>query len=121
MNIDHLKTFQEVVRLGSFSEVAKKLDISQPAVSFQIQRLEQELGIRLIDRSQRAIKLTSAGRRILHFAESVEIEREQLRHDLEQMREDISGDLLIAASTIPGEYLLPPLLAKYKKQYPSPF
>lgn len=119
MNIDHLKTFQEVVRLGSFSEVAKKLAISQPAVSFQIQRLEQELGIRLIDRSQRTIKLTAAGRRILRFAENVEAEREQLRIDLEQMREDITGELVITASTIPGEYLLPHLLAKFKQQNPA--
>jgi DNA-binding transcriptional LysR family regulator len=119
MNIDHLKTFQEIVRLGSFSEAAKKLAISQPAVSFQIQKLEQEFGIRLIDRSQRAITLTKAGRRLLRFAEAVEAEREQLQHDLEQMREEISGDLLIAASTIPGEFLLPPLLAEFKQRHPA--
>jgi DNA-binding transcriptional LysR family regulator len=119
MNIDHLKTFQEIVRLGSFSEVAKKLAISQPAVSFQIQKLEQELGIRLIDRTQRAITLTAAGRRLLRFAEAVGAEREHLQHDLEQMREAISGDLLIAASTIPGEFLLPPLLAGFKQRHPA--
>ncbi len=119
MNIDHLKTFQEVIRLGSFSEVAKKLAISQPAVSFQIQKLEHELGIRLIDRTQRAITLTAAGKRLLKFAESIEAERDRLQHDLEHMREEISGDLLIAASTIPGEYLLPPLLAKFKQRYPA--
>ncbi len=119
MNIDHLKTFQEIVRLGSFSEVAKKLAISQPAVSFQIQKLEQELGIRLIDRTQRAITLTAAGKRLLRFAEAVEAEREHLQHDLEQMREEISGDLLIAASTIPGEFLLPPLLAEFKQRHPA--
>ncbi|OGN96987.1 MAG: hypothetical protein A2Y89_04765 [Chloroflexi bacterium RBG_13_51_18] len=119
MNIEHLKTFQEIVRLGSFSEVAKELGISQPAVSFQIQKLEQELGIRLIDRSQKVIMLTKAGKRLLNFAESVEGEREKLRQDLEQMREDISGDLLIGASTIPGEYLLPTLLAKFKQRNPA--
>jgi DNA-binding transcriptional LysR family regulator len=119
MNIEHLYTFQEVARVGSFSEVAKKLGISQPAVSFQIQKLEQELGIRLIDRSQRAITLTEAGKRLLLFAEAVEIEREHLQHDLEQMRDEIAGDLLICASTIPGEYLLPPLLAKFKQRYPA--
>jgi DNA-binding transcriptional LysR family regulator len=70
MNIDNLKTFQEIVRLGSFSEVAKKLGISQPAVSFQIQKLEQELGMRLIDRAQRTITLTAAGKRLLRFAEA---------------------------------------------------
>jgi DNA-binding transcriptional LysR family regulator len=119
MNIEHLYTFQEVVRLGSFSEVAKKLGISQPAVSFQIQKLEQELGIRLIDRSQRAIALTGAGRRLLAFAETVAMEREQLQHDLERMRNEVAGDLRLSASTIPGEYLLPPLLAKFKQQHPA--
>jgi len=119
MNLDYLKTFIEVVKLGNFSEVAKKLSISQPAVSFQIQKLEHELGIRLIDRTQRAITLTAAGKRLLHFAESIEAERQQLQHDLEQMREEVSGDLLITASTIPGEFLLPPLLAKFKALHPA--
>jgi DNA-binding transcriptional LysR family regulator len=119
MNTEYLYTFQEIVRLGSFSEVAKKLGISQPAVSFQVQKLEQELGIRLIDRSQRTIIPTSAGKRLLCFAELVEMERENLNHDLEQMRSEVTGDLLISASTIPGEYLLPPLLAKFKKLHPA--
>jgi DNA-binding transcriptional LysR family regulator len=119
MNIEYLKTFQEIVRLGSFSEVAKKLGISQPAVTFQVQKLEQELGARLIDRSQRTITLTPAGKRLLNFAEAVGGERENLRHDLEQLRDDVSGELLIAASTIPGEYLLPTLLAKFKQRYPA--
>ncbi len=119
MNIEQLYTFQEVVRLGSFSEVAKKLGISQPAVSFQIQKLEQELGIRLIDRSQRAIALTAAGRRLLDFAETVETEREHLQYDLEQMRDEVAGDLRLSASTIPGEYLLPPLLARFKQRHPA--
>jgi DNA-binding transcriptional LysR family regulator len=119
MNLDHLKTFQEVVKLGSFSEVAKRLSISQPAVSFQIQKLEHELGIRLIDRTQRAITLTAAGKRLLRFAESIEEVRQQLQHDLDQMREEVSGDLLIASSTIPGEFLLPPLLAEFKALHPA--
>jgi DNA-binding transcriptional LysR family regulator len=119
MNIEQLYTFQEVARLGSFSEVAKKLGLSQPAVSFQIQKLEQELGIRLIDRSQRAVTLTAAGKRLLAFAEAVDMEREHLKYDLEQMRDEVAGDLLISASTIPGEYLLPPLLAKFKQLHPA--
>jgi DNA-binding transcriptional LysR family regulator len=119
MNLDHLKTFQEVVRLGSFSEVAKKLAISQPAVSFQIQKLEHELGMRLVDRSRRDITLTAAGKRLLMFAESIEGERERLQHDLEQMRDEVSGELLVAASTIPGEFLLPRLLARFKGRHPA--
>jgi len=119
MNLDQLKTFREIARLGSFSEVARQLAISQPAVSFQVQKLEQELGLRLIDRAQRAITLTAAGRRLLAFAESVEKDYEGLRQDLEQLRETISGDLLIAASTIPAEFLLPALLARFKQRHPA--
>lgn len=119
MNTEYLKTFQEIVRLGSFSEVAKKLGISQPAVTFQIQKLEQELGAQLIDRSQRTIALTPAGQRLLKFAASVGEEREILQHDLEQMQDKVTGELRITASTIPGEYLLPTLLAKFKQQYPA--
>ena len=119
MNIDHLRTFREVVSLGSFSEVAKKLSITQPAVSFQIQKLEQQLGARLLDRSQRTITLTAAGKRLLRFTKAVEAEREELLNDLEQLRDEVSGELLIAASTIPGEYLLPPLLSRFKGLHPA--
>jgi DNA-binding transcriptional LysR family regulator len=75
--------------------------------------------VRLIDRSQRMITLTTAGKRLLRFAEAVAMERESLREDLEQLREDISGDLNVAASTIPGEFLLPSLLAKFKQRHPA--
>jgi DNA-binding transcriptional LysR family regulator len=119
MNIEYLKTFREIVRLGSFSEVAKRLSITQPAVSFQVQKLEQQLGVRLIDRTQRAVTPTAAGKRLLRFAESVETERKKLLEDLDEMRDEITGDLLIAASTIPGEYLLPPILSNFKKLHPA--
>src|SRR4030042_1613024 len=119
MNIEYLKTFLEVVRLGSFSEVAKRLSISQPAVSFQIQKLERDLGVRLIDRSQKVITMTEAGKRLLIFAKSIEGEWNRLRRDLDQLREEVTGELIIAASTIPGEFLLPPILAEFKSLHPT--
>jgi len=119
MNLDYLKTYREVIRLGSFSEVAKRLSISQPAVSFQIQALERDLGIRLIDRRQKSITMTQAGKRLLHFAELVEKERDRLVYDLSQLRDEVTGDLAIAASTIPGEFLLPPILAEFKRLHPA--
>ena len=75
MNIEYLKTYLEVIKLGSFSEVAKRMSISQPAVSFQIQKLERDLGVRLLDRSQKTITLTDAGKRLLRFAETVDREQ----------------------------------------------
>lgn len=119
MNLDYLRTYLEVIKLGSFSEVAKKLSISQPAVSFQIQKLERDLGIRLIDRGQKAITMTEAGKRLLRFAQLVEQERAHLGHDLDELREEVTGELIIAASTIPGEFLLPLILSEFKALHPS--
>jgi DNA-binding transcriptional LysR family regulator len=119
MNLDYLRTYLAVVKLGSFSEVAKKLSISQPAVSFQIQKLEQDLGVRLLDRSQKTVIMTEAGKRLLIFAEHVEQERGHLLHDLDQLREEVTGDLVIVASTIPGEFLLPPILGEFKGLHPA--
>ena len=119
MNLDYLRTFLEVIRLGSFSEVARKLSISQPAVSFQIHKLERDLGVRLLDRGQKTITMTDAGKRLLRFAEVVERERAGLVGDLEQLREEVTGNIIIAASTIPGEVLLPPILGEFKALHPA--
>jgi DNA-binding transcriptional LysR family regulator len=119
MNLDHLNTYIEVVKTGNFSEVAKKLGISQPAVSFQIQKLEQDLGVRLIDRKQKKLTLTEPGKRILSFAQKVQDEYGSMLEDINQLREDVIGNLFISASTIPGDFILPPLLSEFKALHPS--
>ena len=119
MNLDYLRTYLQVIELGSFSEVAKKLSISQPAVSFQIQKLERDLGVRLIDRGQKTITMTDAGKRLMRFAQVVDKEREHLLRDLDQLREEVTGNLVVAASTIPGEILLPPLLGEFRTLHPA--
>lgn len=119
MNLDYLKTFLEVVKTGSFSEVARKLSISQPAVSFQIQKLEQELGVRLIDRMQKTLILTEPGKRLFEFAQKIEKERQRLVHDFQQLREEVTGNLNIAASTMPGDFILPSILSEFKKRNPA--
>jgi len=119
MNLDYLRTYLEVIKSGSFSEVARKLSISQPTVSFQIQKLERDLGVRLIDRSKKTIIMTEAGKRLLRFAEFVEEERARLLDDVEQLREEVAGDLVITASTVPGEFLIPAILSEFKAQHPA--
>jgi len=118
MNLEYLRTYIEVIKTGSFSEVAKKLSISQPAVSFQIQKLEQELGIRLIDRKHKTLTMTEAGKRLLLFAKLFDKEHRLLTHDLEHLREEITGNLDIIASTMPGDFILPPFLSEFKRQHP---
>jgi DNA-binding transcriptional LysR family regulator len=119
VNLEYLMTYLQVVRLGSFSEASKRLSISQPAVSFQIQKLERDLGVRLIDRRQKPVTLTDAGKRLLRFAKAVKEEDTRLRIDLDRLRAEVTGDLAIVASTIPGEVLLPPILGEFKALHPA--
>jgi DNA-binding transcriptional LysR family regulator len=119
VNLEFLHTYIQVVRTGNFSEVAKRLAISQPAVSFQIRKLEQDLGVQLLDRSKKSVSLTDAGRRLLRFAETIEKEHEQLKRDLDTLRAEVGGDLIITASTIPAEFLLPQLLGEFKSGHPA--
>ena len=119
MNLDYLKTYLLLVKMGSFSTVAKKLSISQPAVSFQIQKLEHDLGVRLINRSQKKISLTEAGKRLLAFAQSVSGEEDRLLKDIDHMREEVGGELLVAASTAPGELILPALVGEFISRHPA--
>jgi DNA-binding transcriptional LysR family regulator len=119
MNLDYLRTYLELIKLGSFSVVAKEMSVSQPAVSFQIQKLEQDLGIRLINRGRRKITMTDAGKRLFAFARTVEAERACLLTDLDHLRQEITGDLNIAASTIPSGYLLPPILGEFMTLHPA--
>ncbi len=117
MNLEYLKTFQALIQLGSFSAVAKKLSISQPAVSFQMQKLEHDLGVRLVNRNQKRLSITDAGRRLLEFAKTVSGEEYELMKDIGHMRNEIMGELLIAASTTPGEYILPDLVGAFIKKH----
>jgi len=119
MNLDYLKTYLELIKLGSFSAVAKKFSISQPAVSFQIQKLEHDLGVRLINRNQKKISLTDAGRRLLEFATTVDGEEGKLLQDLGHLRQEVSGEILIAASTTPGEYILPVFMGEFLNLHPA--
>lgn len=119
MNLEHLRTYTEIVRRGSFSEAAKALGLSQPAVTFQIQRLERTLAVRLLERGEGRVTLTAAGEEFYRFALRVLEEQEALRQRLQSLTEEVRGRLLIGASTVPGEFLLPKLLGEFVQRYPG--
>ncbi len=75
-NPDHLKAFLEVVEQGSFTAAARRLNLSQPAVSIQIRDLEDRCGVQLIERSGRRPTLTAAGQELLAHAKRVVHENE---------------------------------------------
>ncbi|MDP2183243.1 MAG: selenium metabolism-associated LysR family transcriptional regulator [Actinomycetota bacterium] len=119
MNITHLRAFVMVVEHGSFSGAARAMDLSQPAVTMQIQGLEADLGATLFDRAYRRIELTEAGRVLLPIAQGILGDVERAHHEVAEMGGRVSGRLAIAASTTPGQYVLPRLLGRYLTYYPE--
>lgn len=113
MNISQLTTFVAVVDHGSFSEAARVLSISQPAVTMQIQALEADIDATLLDRGYRRVSLTEAGHVLLPYARKVIAELEQARQSIDLLSDVVSGRLTIAASTTPGAYLLPRVLGSF--------
>ncbi|MCR4407102.1 MAG: LysR substrate-binding domain-containing protein [Anaerolineae bacterium] len=120
MRLAYLRTFVEVAQRKSFSAAAQALGISQPAVSQQMRRLEEELGVRLLLREGRGpVVLTESGKVVLDFARSTLAAYDALRTELRRLEGEIAGILRLAASTTPGEYLVPQLLAAFRGQYPG--
>lgn len=119
MNVIQLRTFIAVIEHGSFSEAARALGISQPAVTMQIQALEADIGATLLDRGYRKVALTEAGRALLPHARRVIDELDKARESIDSLSETVSGRLTLAASTTPGQYLLPRLLGTFLKHYPE--
>jgi DNA-binding transcriptional LysR family regulator len=119
VNVSQLRTFIAVVDHRSFSEAARILGVSQPAVTMQIQALEADIGATLIDRGYRKVELTEAGRTLLPYARHVLAELEEARESLDKLAGTVSGRISIAASTTPGQYLLPRLLGSFLHEYPE--
>jgi len=119
VNVSQLRAFVTVVDRGSFSEAARDLGISQPAVTMQVQALESDLGATLLDRRYRRVDLTEAGRSLLPHARRVLDQLEEARLDIERLSGTISGRLSIATSTTPGVYIVPFVLGAFIQAYPE--
>ncbi len=119
MDARQLEIFVKVAELGSFSKAAEALFLTQPTVSEHIRGLEEELGVRLLDRLGRGAAPTKAGQLLLGYARRIlELHREA-RQALDQFQGRMSGELVVAGSTIPGEYVLPALIGRFKEKYPD--
>jgi DNA-binding transcriptional LysR family regulator len=119
MNITQLRAFVTVVEAGSFSEAARQMGLSQPAVTMQIQGLETDLGVTLMERRYRKVELTESGRALLPHAKTVLADLERARDEIDRLSVTVSGHLVIASSTTPGQYVLPRLLGGYLRAYPE--
>ena len=116
---DSMRVFITVADKKNFSKAAKALSLTQPAVSFQIQTLEQYYQTMLFDRVNRHVKLTAAGELLLDYAVHMNNLQAELERNMQQLTGYVKGELLIGASTTIGEYILPYVVGSFKQDYPD--
>src|SRR5689334_8548451 len=118
MELYSLQVFLTIATEKSFSRAAGKLLRTQPAVSLALQRLEQEIGERLIDRSGKDLILTDAGRTVLEYARRFQSLRQELDNSLAELRDNSAGRLVIGANESSTLYLLRHI-ERYRELYPK--
>lgn len=119
VNFHRLKVFYTVAQQGSFSRAAEKLYTSQPNVSKHVSQLEMELGTLLFHRLGSGIELTEAGRAVYRYAQQVLDLTAEMRRTLAELQGLERGSLRLGASSTPGIYLLPELVAAFGRRYPG--
>jgi len=112
-----LQVFHAVARQLSFTKAAEQLFMTQPAVTFQIKQLEH-LNTRLFERSHGRIALTPAGELVFGYAEKILTLSEELETRVGELTGEISGPLLLGASTTVAEFFLPQILGEFKARHP---
>lgn len=114
-----LRVFRSVATNLSFTKASNELFISQPAVTRHIQELEKEYGVRLFDRIGNRIQLTPAGQLLLDHACKIIDAYHCLDFDMKKLSRKSEGELRIGASTTISQYVLPEIMAKFRKRYPD--
>lgn len=108
-----LETLCCVIEERSFTRAAERLLRSQASISERIAALEKDLGVPLLDRLGREVRATAAGRELHERGRALLAQHEHLRRDMASLVRGGGGEVTLGASTVPGEYVLPPLLAKF--------
>jgi len=118
IQLPHLETFSKAAELSSFTGAAKALGLTQAAVSQRIQALEGTLDKSLFERRGGRVLLTEAGRQLYAYVHRILDLHREARKEITGHEPPLIGELAIAASSIPGEHLLPALLSTFGQKYP---
>jgi LysR family transcriptional regulator, hydrogen peroxide-inducible genes activator len=119
MELHQLRYFCAVAETSSFSRAAVQTHVSQPSLSQQILKLEDELGARLFDRLGRTVRLTELGKTFLPRARAVLRELEAAKGDVNERKDSIGGSICIGVIPTIAPYLLPPHLTFFTRQFPQ--
>jgi DNA-binding transcriptional LysR family regulator len=118
MDFRNLQYFLTVAQCLNFTKAAERLHMSQPPLSKQIQNLEQDLGVKLFDRSRRQLQLTEAGQMLVHRAEQMLTLADKTRLDLQDMSDKLAGSINISVVDGRAPYYLARWIAAFREKNP---
>ena len=119
MDLKSVELFVRVIEHNGFTAVSGKLQISKQMISRRISDLEKELGVRLLERNTRYLRMTDKGRRFFNYAIQMLELTNEVNQEITQIQEEPSGLLRIAAPILFGELYLNHVLHQYMKKYPK--
>ena len=119
MNIRDLRYFLSVAELGHFGKAAEQCFVSQPTLSGQIKKLEEQLGVTLLERSRRQVMLTEIGQQIATSARRILREVDEIHELAESAHDPLSGTFRLGAFPTLSTYIFPSLVPKVKDRLPN--
>jgi len=119
LNLRHLEAFVAIANAGNFTRAARLLHVSQPALTVQIRELEHTLGVRLLDRNTRSVKLTRIGQQLSPVVQRILRDIEGVVHHAHEMAAGIRGTVAVAAIPSACAMLLPRIIASFRAEHPG--
>lgn len=119
MNLKRLEYFCQLAVIGNFTRAANKIGIAQPALSITIQKLEKEVGLKLINRAEKNAILTAEGQVLYKLATELLSQAKQVELELEELKDLERGTIRFGVSAMMGSYYFPKVLTDFKQEYPN--
>ena len=119
VKLEWLRSFVAVAETGGFTRAARFLRLSQPAVSTHVKELETNLSTRLFESAGGRVRLTRSGESALGEARRILEDVRSLQSAVAESEQVVKGPLVLGASTTPGNYLLPPIMARFERKHPA--
>src|SRR5260370_26206870 len=119
LNLDQLRAFVDVVQRGSFTAAAKELNLTQPAVTHQVQELERRFKVDLVERLGKRAYLTQAGKKLIEHARNLLEEDSRTQVMMRRFGDGWLGRVRVGTSMTLLMYLLPPILRQLKTDHPQ--
>lgn len=117
--LPYLETFSKAAELGSFTAAGKCLGMTQAAVSQRVYVLEKALRVALFQRQGGRVFVTDEGQKLYSYAQKILDLHREARQEITGKKISIAVEVLLAASSVPGQHLLPDIVAAFRKLHPS--